>query len=91
MGFGVWGLGFGVWGLGLYGLTKARLSRAKEDTLVMHPGPMNRGVEIDSEVADMIDRSIITRQVEMGVAIRMACLDVLTRSVRGVEGWGESA
>ena len=75
----------------LYGLTKARLSRAKEDTLVMHPGPMNRGVEIDSEVADMIDRSIITRQVEMGVAIRMACLDVLTRSVRGVEGWGESA
>ena len=75
----------------LYGLTKARLSRAKEDTLVMHPGPMNRGVEIDSEVADMIDRSIITRQVEMGVAIRMACLDVLTRSVRGVEGWEESA
>ncbi|MEO1048967.1 MAG: aspartate carbamoyltransferase catalytic subunit, partial [Pseudomonadota bacterium] len=51
------------------------------------PGPMNRGVEIDSEVADMIDRSIITQQVEMGVAIRMACLDVLTRGRRGVEGW----
>jgi aspartate carbamoyltransferase catalytic subunit len=53
----------------------------------MHPGPMNRGVEIDSEVADMLDRSIITAQVEMGVAIRMACLDILTRSKRGIEGW----
>ncbi|EDL48170.1 aspartate carbamoyltransferase catalytic subunit [Erythrobacter sp. SD-21] len=75
----------------LYGLTKARLEKAKKDTLVMHPGPMNRGVEIDSEVADMIDRSIITRQVEMGVAIRMACLDVLTRRARGVDGWEEAA
>ena len=75
----------------LYGLTRARLARARDDTLVMHPGPMNRGVEIDSEVADMIDRSIITRQVEMGVAIRMACLDVLTRRARGVAGWGEGA
>lgn len=73
----------------LYGLTKARLERAATDALVMHPGPMNRGVEIDSEVADMLERSIITKQVEMGVAIRMACLDVLTRSARGVEGWGE--
>ena len=71
----------------LYGLTKARLERAAPDALVMHPGPMNRGVEIDSEVADMLDRSIITQQVEMGVAIRMACLEVLTRSARGVEGW----
>jgi aspartate carbamoyltransferase catalytic subunit len=71
----------------LYGLTKKRLARAAPQALVMHPGPMNRGVEIDSEVADMLDRSIITRQVEMGVAIRMACLDVLTRSRRGVEGW----
>ncbi|WP_299191302.1 aspartate carbamoyltransferase catalytic subunit [uncultured Erythrobacter sp.] len=71
----------------LYGLTKARLERAAPDALVMHPGPMNRGVEIDSDVADMLDRSIITQQVEMGVAIRMACLDVLTRSARGVEGW----
>ncbi|MEL6738554.1 MAG: aspartate carbamoyltransferase catalytic subunit [Pseudomonadota bacterium] len=71
----------------LYGLTKKRLEHAAPDALVMHPGPMNRGVEIDSEVADMIDRSIITQQVEMGVAIRMACLDVLTRSHRGVEGW----
>ncbi len=57
----------------------------------MHPGPMNRGVEIDSEVADMLDRSIITRQVEMGVAVRMACLEILTRRARGVEGWGEVA
>ena len=53
----------------------------------MHPGPMNRGVEIDGEVADLLDRSIITRQVEMGVAIRMACLDVLTRKARRIEGW----
>ncbi|MFA6219148.1 MAG: aspartate carbamoyltransferase catalytic subunit [Erythrobacter sp.] len=75
----------------LYGLTKKRLACARPDALVMHPGPMNRGVEIDSEVADMIDRSIITRQVEMGVAIRMAALDVLTRRARGVEGWGEAA
>ncbi len=71
----------------LYGLTKQRLGLARRDALVMHPGPMNRGVEIDSEVADLIDRSIITRQVEMGVAVRMACLDILTRSTRGVEGW----
>ncbi|WFL78136.1 aspartate carbamoyltransferase catalytic subunit [Altererythrobacter arenosus] len=71
----------------LYGLTRERLKRAAPDALVMHPGPMNRGVEIDSEVADMLDRSIITRQVEMGVAIRMACLDILTRKARGVEGW----
>jgi aspartate carbamoyltransferase catalytic subunit len=71
----------------LYGLTRKRLKRAAKDALVMHPGPMNRGVEIDSEVADMEDRSIITRQVEMGVAIRMACLEVLTRRERGVEGW----
>jgi aspartate carbamoyltransferase catalytic subunit len=58
----------------------------------MHPGPMNRGVEIDSNVADLVGgqgsaRSMITRQVEMGVAIRMACLDVLTRKTRAVEGW----
>lgn len=71
----------------LYGLTAKRLSRASEDAIIMHPGPMNRGVEIDSEVADLAGRSIITAQVEMGVAIRMACLDVLTRPARGVEGW----
>jgi aspartate carbamoyltransferase catalytic subunit len=47
---------------------------------------MNRGVEIDSSVADG-PQSAITEQVEMGVAVRMACLDVLTRRARGVEGW----
>ncbi|MFN9716784.1 MAG: aspartate carbamoyltransferase catalytic subunit [Sphingomonadales bacterium] len=71
----------------LYGLTMDRLALAAPDALVMHPGPMNRGVEIDSEVADMEGRSLITRQVEMGVAIRMACLDILTRETRGVDGW----
>ncbi|MBK5264886.1 MAG: aspartate carbamoyltransferase catalytic subunit, partial [Alphaproteobacteria bacterium] len=69
----------------LYGLTPERLARAKPDALVMHPGPMNRGVEIASSVADDPDRSAITEQVEMGVAVRMACLDVLTRQARGVE------
>ncbi len=67
----------------LYGLTGERFRRAARDALVMHPGPMNRGVEIDSEVADLAGTSLITRQVEMGVAIRMACLDVLTRRTRG--------
>ena len=71
----------------LYGLTLERLARAKGDALVMHPGPMNRGIEIDSNVADLAGRSAITRQVELGVAIRMACLDVLTRKTRKVEGW----
>jgi aspartate carbamoyltransferase catalytic subunit len=70
-----------------YGLTLDRLARGKPDALVMHPGPMNRGVEIDSAVADHATRSAITEQVEMGVAVRMACLDVLTRRSRGVEGW----
>lgn len=71
----------------LYGLTMERLALAPPGALVMHPGPMNRGVEIDSEVADLAGSSLITRQVEMGVAIRMACLDILTRETRGVEGW----
>ena len=71
----------------LYGLTRERLDRAAPDALVMHPGPMNRGVEIASDIADDLERSAITEQVEMGVAVRMACLDVLTRNQRGVEGW----
>jgi aspartate carbamoyltransferase catalytic subunit len=71
----------------LYGLTPERLERAAPDAIVMHPGPMNRGVEITSSVADHPTRSAITEQVEMGVAVRMACLDVLTRRQRGVEGW----
>lgn len=71
----------------LYGLTRERLERAAPDALVMHPGPMNRGIEISSDIADDLERSAITEQVEMGVAVRMACLDVLTRKQRGVEGW----
>jgi aspartate carbamoyltransferase catalytic subunit len=65
-----------------FGLDYEKLANAKPDALIMHPGPMNRGVEIDSEVADDIDRSLIREQVEMGVAVRMACLDVLTRNLR---------
>jgi aspartate carbamoyltransferase catalytic subunit len=71
----------------LYGLTPERLQSAKPDALVMHPGPMNRGVEIVSALADDPVRSAITEQVEMGVAVRMACLDILTRGARGVPGW----
>lgn len=71
----------------LYGLTLDRLAKAESNALVMHPGPMNRGIEIDSNVADLVERSLITTQVEMGVAMRMACLDVLTRRARQVEGW----
>jgi aspartate carbamoyltransferase catalytic subunit len=65
-----------------YGLTSKRLEQAAPDALVMHPGPMNRGVEIDSDVADHPTRSAIREQVEMGVAVRMAVLDVLTRERR---------
>ena len=68
-----------------FGLTRQRLAAAGPDVLVMHPGPMNRGVEIESVVADDIQLSAITEQVEMGVAVRMACLDVLTRRRR--EEW----
>ena len=66
-----------------YGLTYDKLAAARPDALVMHPGPMNRGVEIDGVVADDIDRSAILDQVEMGVAVRMAVLDALTRPLRG--------
>jgi len=64
-----------------YGLDYAKLAVAKPDALIMHPGPMNRGVEIDPEVADDIDRSLIREQVEMGVAVRMAVLDLLARNL----------
>jgi len=66
-----------------YGLTHQRLARAAPDALVMHPGPMNRGIEIDGELADDPQRSAILDQVENGVAVRMACLDLLTRARRG--------
>ncbi|MDE0941727.1 MAG: aspartate carbamoyltransferase catalytic subunit [Alphaproteobacteria bacterium] len=62
-----------------FGLDRAKLSKAKPEALIMHPGPMNRGVEIDSELADDISRSVIREQVEMGVAVRMAVLDLLSR------------
>jgi len=57
----------------LYGLTKARFAKTKSDALIMHPGPINRGVEIDSEIADC-DRSVILEQVTNGLAVRMAVL-----------------
>ena len=60
-----------------YGLTAERLARAAPDAAVMHPGPMNRGVEIDGAIADDPERSLIALQVEMGVAVRMACLEML--------------
>jgi aspartate carbamoyltransferase catalytic subunit len=63
--------------LSRYGLTAERLASAAADAVVMHPGPMNRGVEIDSAVADDPQRSLVRLQVEMGVAVRMACLEML--------------
>ena len=59
-----------------YGLDAEKLKLAKPDAIVMHPGPMNRGVEIDPAIADG-PRSVITHQVEMGVAVRIAVLDAL--------------
>jgi aspartate carbamoyltransferase catalytic subunit len=57
----------------LFGLTKARFAKIKPDALIMHPGPINRGVEINSEVADC-DRSLVLDQVTNGLAVRMAVL-----------------
>lgn len=65
-----------------YGLNQKKLELAKEDAMVMHPGPMNRGVEIDSTIADGM-QSYIQKQVEMGVAVRMAVLDALARNLPG--------
>ena len=70
-----------------FGLDYAKLEAAKPDALIMHPGPMNRGVEINSDLADDVERSMILQQVEMGVAVRMACLEALmNRPVN--EGFG---
>lgn len=66
--------------LARYGLTRERFATASEGAVVMHPGPMNRGVEIDSDIADDPERSLITLQVEMGVAVRMACLELVVGS-----------
>tara|TARA_B100001123_G_C15215195_1_gene988921 strand:+ start:265 stop:1212 length:948 start_codon:yes stop_codon:yes gene_type:complete len=62
-----------------FGLTPDKLKMAKKDALIMHPGPMNRGVEIDTNLADDINRSVIREQVELGVAIRMACLKIFCK------------
>jgi aspartate carbamoyltransferase catalytic subunit len=63
-----------------WGLDREKLAWAKPDALVMHPGPMNRGVEIDSDIADGA-QSLITEQVEMGVALRMAVLEALAHNL----------
>ncbi len=65
-----------------FGLDAAKLAHAAPDAIVMHPGPMNRGVEIDGTLADDINRSVIQEQVEMGVAVRMAAMDLLARNLR---------
>lgn len=66
-----------------YGLDRTKLAFAKPDALVMHPGPMNRGVEISSDIADDPDVSLVTRQVETGVAMRMAILQGLSEARDG--------
>lgn len=60
-----------------FGLDERKLKKAKPNVFVMHPGPINRGVEIASEIADDINRSLILQQVEMGVCVRQAILEVL--------------
>ena len=62
-----------------YGLTAEKLENAKSNALVMHPGPINRDVEIESSLADDVNKSVINEQVENGVAVRMACLAILMK------------
>jgi len=69
-----------------WGLNAEKLACAAPDAIVMHPGPMNRGVEIDGTIADDINRSVIQDQVEMGVAVRMAAMDLLARNLRAERG-----
>ena len=69
-----------------WGLDAEKLALAAPDAIVMHPGPMNRGVEIDGTLADDINRSVIQDQVEMGVAVRMAAMDLLARNLRAERG-----
>ena len=59
-----------------FGLNYKKLAYAKKNAFVMHPGPMNRGIEIDTILADDINKSVIKEQVELGVAVRMACLKI---------------
>jgi len=73
-----------------YGLDADKLRAAKDDAIVMHPGPMNRGVEIDGDIADDINRSVIQDQVEMGVAVRMAAMDLLARNRQASAAEGRS-
>ncbi len=68
-----------------FGLDAEKLAKAKPDAIVMHPGPMNRGVEIDGTIADDINRSVIQDQVEMGVAVRMAAMDLLARNLKAIQ------
>jgi len=72
-----------------FGLDAEKLAHAKPDAIVMHPGPMNRGVEIDGTLADDINRSVIQEQVEMGVAVRMAAMDLLARNLRAAHAANE--
>ncbi|MBN2907508.1 MAG: aspartate carbamoyltransferase catalytic subunit [Rhodobacteraceae bacterium] len=72
-----------------FGLDAEKLAHAKEDAIVMHPGPMNRGVEIDGTLADDINRSVIQEQVEMGVAVRMAAMELLARNLREARAAGD--
>ena len=74
-----------------FGLDAEKLSYAAPDAIVMHPGPMNRGVEIDGLLADDINRSVIQEQVEMGVAVRMAAMDLLARNQRAVRAEAAAA
>ena len=74
-----------------FGLDREKLSLAKPDALIMHPGPMNRGVEIDSDVADDFERSVIREQVELGVAVRMAVLELLANNLIAEQETTEAA
>jgi aspartate carbamoyltransferase catalytic subunit len=74
-----------------FGLDAEKLAHAAPDAIVMHPGPMNRGVEIDGTLADDINRSVIQDQVEMGVAVRMAAMDLLARNLRAARSAEDEA
>ena len=63
----------------LYGLDDRKMRYAKPSAIIMHPGPMNRGIEIAGDLADNLDKSVINEQVENGVAVRMACLAVMVK------------
>ena len=66
----------------LYGLDDRKMKYAKPSAIIMHPGPMNRGIEIDGDLADNLDKSVITMQVEAGLAIRMSVLELLLNLVQ---------